>query len=164
MIDSEKLFIKADKEWDKGNLKKAFELFLEGAEAGHEACQNNLGVFYESGYGIRKNSKKALYWYKKSLQNNSSCAMENIAHYYYKKGNPTRAKVWHKKAIISGYKSAGLEIAKIYLNSKKNKHNTNCAKKYLRMALKCTPYETITLDDYEEAEKLLATISGNNEA
>ena len=31
--DAEKLFIKADKEWDKGNLKIAFELSLEGAEA-----------------------------------------------------------------------------------------------------------------------------------
>ena len=41
-VDTEKLFIKADKEWDKGNLKIAFELFLEGAEAGHEACQDNV--------------------------------------------------------------------------------------------------------------------------
>ena len=26
------------------------------------------------------------------------------------------------------------------------------------MALKCTPYETISLDDYNESEKLLAQI------
>jgi len=159
MIDSEKLFLKADKEWDKGNLKIAFELFLEGAEEGHEGCQNNLGVFYDCGLGVKKNSKKALYWYKKALQNNSSCAMENIADYYYKQGNPARAKIWYKKAIQSGDKNAGLGIAKIYLNSKKNKHNINCAKKYLRMALKCTPYETISLDDFNESEELLAKIT-----
>lgn len=154
-MNTEIIFTRANKEWDKGNLKKAFVLFLEGAEAGHKGCQNNLGVFYECGLGIKKNSKKALYWYKKD---GSSGAMGNIADFYYKQGNPTRAKTWYKKAIECGEKSAGLRIAKIYLNSKKNKHNINCAKKYLRMALKCTPYKTISLDDYNESKKLLAKI------
>lgn len=157
-MNTEKLFNKADKEWDKGNLKIAFELFLEGAEAGHEGSQNSLGVFYECGLGIKKNSKKALHWYKKAAKNGSSLAMANIADFYFKQGNSARAKVWYKKAIESGEKSAGLGIAKIYLNSKKNKHNINCVKKYLRMALKCTPYETISLDDYNESEELLAKV------
>ena len=158
--DAEKLYIKADKEWDKGNLKVAFDLFLEGAKAGEEGSQNCLGIFYECGLGIRKNSKKALSWYKKSIKNDSSPAIENIAHYYFKQGNPTRAKFWYKKAIKAGNGNASLEMAKIYLSSKQNKHNTKCAIKYLKKALICEPYETITLDSYEEAEKLLAETTG----
>jgi len=163
-VDTEKLFIKADKEWDKGNLKIAFELFLENAKAGDESSQNSLGIFYESGYGIRKNAKKALYWYKRAVKTGSEAGMFNIALYYFKKGNPARAKFWYKKAIKSGDGDAALEIAKIYLSSKKNKHNINCAKKYLRKALKCAPMERITPNGIEEAEKLLATITGKSEA
>ena len=45
MIDTEKLFIKADKEWDKGNLKIAFELFLEGAESrGRRMPKQSWGI------------------------------------------------------------------------------------------------------------------------
>jgi len=160
MVDTEKLFIKADKEWDKGNLKNAFELFLEGAEAGDESCQNNLGVFYDCGYGIRKNPKKALYWYKKAIRKGSESSINNIANYYYKQGNPARAKVWHKRSIKSGDGNAALDMAKIYLGSKKNKHNTKCALKYLKMALKSGPMERITPYGYEEAEKLLVMMTG----
>jgi len=160
MSYAEKLFIKADKEWDKGNLKKAFELFLESAEAGHEASQDNLGVFYECGYGIRKNTKKALYWYKRTIKTGSETGMVNIADYYFKQGNPTRAKFWYHKAIKKGNGNAALKMAKIYLSSKKNKHNISCAKKYLRKALKSAQKERITPNGIEEAEKLLAETTG----
>ncbi|MDH5764329.1 MAG: sel1 repeat family protein [Nitrospinota bacterium] len=158
MIDSEKLFINADKEWDKGNLKVAFKLFFESAKEGHEGSQNSLGVFYECGLGIKKNPKKALYWYKKAAKKGSEPAMSNIAVYYFKRGNPTRAKFWYKRAIKAGDGNAALEMAKVYLSSKPNKHNTKCAVKYLKKALKCVPYEGITPDGYEEAEKLMADI------
>ena len=158
MIDSEKLFLKADKEWDKGNLKVAFELFLESAKKGNECSQNNVGIFYESGLGVRKNSQKALYWYKRAFRNGLETAVKNIANYYFKQGNQARAKAWYKKAIETGDGDASLEMAKVYLSAKQNKHNINCAKKYLRMALKNVPMEGITSDGYEEAEKLLAKI------
>ena len=159
MIDLEQLFIKANKEWDKGNLKKAFKLFLESAEAGYVSAQNSLGVFYECGYGMRKNTNKALYWYKKAAKKNDGPAIVNIADFYFKQGNTTRAKFWYKKAIKTGDGNAALEMAKVYLSAKKNKHNINCAKKYLRMALKSAQKERITPNGYEEAEKLLAKIT-----
>jgi len=101
-----------------------------------------------------------LYWYKKAIRKGDEPAINNIADYYYKQGNPGRAKFWYKRVIKSGDGDAALAMAKIYLSSKKNKHNINCAKRYLRKALKCAPMERITPNGIEEAEELLATITG----
>ena len=90
--------------------------------------------------------------------------MNNIADYYFKQGNPTRAKFWYKRVIESGDGNAALAMAKIYLSSKKNKHSIIYAKKYLRKALKSAQKERITPNGFEEAEELLATLTGKNEA
>ena len=162
MVDTEKLFIKADKEWDKGNLKIAFELFLEGAKAGHEPCQDNLGVFYECGLGTPKNSKKALYWYKRAIKTGSATGMSNIANYYFKRGSTDRAKFWYRKAIKAGDGDAALEMAKVYLSARQNKHNKNCAIKYLNLAVNSSINKEITPDSHEKAKSLLDKISGDN--
>lgn len=157
-MKGEEEFIKADEAWDNGQLKKAFDLFMKGALLGDSSCQGNLGVFFECGLSGRKNLKKALYWYRKAIKNdNCLTAMCNLADLYRKRKNIRRAKYWYQRAIKSGDKGGPhLELAKIYLEEKKNKHNLSMAKSYLRKALKCSPYETISQDDFDEAEELMS--------
>ncbi len=155
-MNGEEEFIKADKEWEKGNLKKAFDFLLQGALLGHSGCQNNLGVFYECGLGTRKNFKKAIYWYKKAVKEDSSTSsMNNLANLYKKRKNIRQAKYWYQRAIKAGDKGgAPLELAKVYLSQKKSNHNLKMAKKYLRVALKCSPMETISQNDFDDAKRL----------
>jgi len=39
----DRLFRQANAAWDRGNLRRAFELFLRGAEAGDDGSQLDLG-------------------------------------------------------------------------------------------------------------------------
>ncbi len=147
---------KADEESEKGNHQAAFKLFLEGAERNIYECKNRLGICYECGLGVKKNIKKAIYWYRRAIEgDNSLSAMNNLALLYFKRKNQRRAKYWYKKAIKAGDSGEpSLELAKIYLESKSNKHNIKMANHYLAITLKCKPYNTISQDAFDEANRL----------
>ena len=52
------------------------------AENGLNGAQANLGYLYAHGYGVDKNPKQALYWYKKSAdQNNLAASIDLVALY-----------------------------------------------------------------------------------
>jgi TPR repeat protein len=149
------LFKEADKEWDAGNLKNAYKLFLECAKEGDTSCQNNLGIFFESGLAVKKDVNKALYWYKKSVKGDAgSAASENIGDLYLKRGNIRRARYWFKKAIDAGSGDAMLEMAKTYYHARDTKRNRKLAMKYILEALEKEEYKGITPNGLEEAMAL----------
>ena len=61
------------------DLKKAFELYLKGAERGDERAHNNLGYCYQHGEGVQKNLAKAKEWYQKSAAQGHQRAKEHLA-------------------------------------------------------------------------------------
>ena len=48
------------------------------AEAGDATAQRNLGIMYEKGLGVAKDTKTAKEWYKKAIDNGNTKAEEDL--------------------------------------------------------------------------------------
>src|SRR5580765_1544668 len=107
----EKLFLRANDHWEKGNLRAAFRLFLAAAKGGNAGSQLNVGHFYDEGIGIRANRSAALYWYKRLYRRKNAAAAANIGTIWRDQGNSKRALGWFEKAIGLGDDDANLDIA-----------------------------------------------------
>ena len=133
--ENEKLFKKANGAWDKGDLRQAFELFLRAAESGHAASQLDLGYFFDCGLHIKKNKKKALYWYYKAYLQNDAGAASNIAILHREWNEPTKMIWWFKKSAAMGDQDALLEIGKCYEAGSGVSRNLEKAKRLYRRVL-----------------------------
>jgi tetratricopeptide (TPR) repeat protein len=145
------LFVRVDKQADKGNLKSAFRLFLTAAKAGDSSCQINLGNFYDDGTGVRRNRSAAMYWYKRAYRRGESSAAHNIGVMWRNEKKYSRALEWFKKAVKLGDDEANLEIAKHYLEVE---HNPEKAIPYLR---KVRESDCVTEAGLAEAKTLLSS-------
>jgi len=68
ILDPGKLFLETERREESGDFSNAFKSLLAGARLGHTSCQVNLGNFYASGKGTRKNLQKPAYWYKRAYR------------------------------------------------------------------------------------------------
>ncbi len=57
---------------ERGDFKTAFEHFKIAAEQGDPIAQQNLGVMYNNGYGVRKNPELAAEWFERASSRESS--------------------------------------------------------------------------------------------
>src|SRR5579863_417820 len=96
--DLELLFQRADKEWEAGNLRSAFRLFLAAAKAGDPSCQINLGNFYSGGIGVKPNRTSALYWYRRAYRQGYRSAASNIGMVYRDEEKLKKALAWFERA------------------------------------------------------------------
>jgi TPR repeat protein len=145
----EELFLQAAKHEDRGELRSAFRLYLEGAKAGDTGCQINVGNFYDAGTGVRRNRSAALYWYKRAYRRGDACAASNIAVMWRNEKQRKRALEWFRKAVRLGDDDANLQIAKHYLS---NEQNLRKAVSYLE---KVCESAQVTEASAEEAAQLL---------
>jgi len=127
MVDTEmpsseanSLYQRADEEWRRGRLRSAFRLFLAAAKAGMASAFGIVGQFYDHGDGVKANGSAALYWYRKAYRHGSNSAANNIGCIWRDRGNLGRAILWLKRAANLGDGDANLNIAKIYLHSKRD--------------------------------------------
>ena len=65
------LFVEAEKSKD---YKKAFNICKKSAEAGNAEAQRHLAYCYKNGKGCKADSRKALDWYKKAVDNGDGTA------------------------------------------------------------------------------------------
>ena len=63
---------------DSRDYKQAAYWYKKAAKLGHAAAQNNLGVLYNNGRGVRKSRGWAKYWYKKACKNGNETACKNL--------------------------------------------------------------------------------------
>ena len=49
-----------------GDYKSAMESFMILAESGNVIAQQNLGVMYKNGLGVKKDNYKAAYWFTRA--------------------------------------------------------------------------------------------------
>ena len=118
--NGDELLIQAAKQEQLGNLRLAFQLYLAAAKAGDTGGQLNVGNFYDTGTGVRRNRVAALYWYKRAYRRGLSSAASNIGIMWRNEKKPKRALEWFQKTVRLGDDEANLEIAKHYLHSKRN--------------------------------------------
>jgi hypothetical protein len=61
------------------NLKRAFHMWKAAAEQGHVRARFYLGTCYDFGSGIRRNARRAMFWYHQAALANHDVAQYNLA-------------------------------------------------------------------------------------
>jgi TPR repeat protein len=145
--DLDRLFQRADKQQEAGELTSAFRLFLACAKAGDAGCQNNLGNFYRDGIGVKANRERALYWYRRAYRQGLRGAASNIGVLFRDENKLREALAWFER---DGGGDANLAIAMIYLRE----HNAEKAIRYLKRVCSAKPDE-MSEASRKEAESLL---------
>ena len=156
----EALFSAAEHLEEAGELRAAFQCLLAAAEAGDEGSQLNLGNYYSDGTGVRKDLKKAAYWYRKSYNNQSrgihySTAAINLGINLRNSGNVKAAIAWFERARALQDGSACLELARIYASRKGGRRK---AVTLLQEVLELNR-DFATDSDREAAESMLKVLS-----
>jgi TPR repeat protein len=101
--------------WEMGDVRTAFRLFREMAEAGDFHSYLNLGYFYDVGLGTSKSRTVALRWYRRAYRAGDSAGASNIATVYRDQGRHRAAFDWLRRAAAMNDGDAELEVAKCYL-------------------------------------------------
>lgn len=66
----------------RGDYQKAAEYYLIAAKKGNAPSQNNLGILYENGQGVKQDYNKAIEWYQKAVEQGDSEASYNLGNLY----------------------------------------------------------------------------------
>jgi TPR repeat protein len=152
--DRERLLIEAERFEKADNYKLAAKVLLRGAKSGDTACQLNLGNYYASGTGVRKNLEKAAHWYKTAYKNGDRAGALNVAIDERNRGDFQAAERWFKKAVAMQDGSAHIELAKMYVTQGKKR---NAALELLRQVIKMNR-DNVSIDEKAEAKSLLRSL------
>ncbi len=154
---ADEIYLRGDRQQEKGNLKSGFRLLLAAAKLGNPGAQLNLGYTYDVGIGVRPNRTAAMFWYRKAYlaERGNGSAANNIGTIFRDEHNYPEAVRWFRRAVLYGDVDANLELAKIYL---RNPRQQEKAIAYLKAILKATPPIGVGEDTQREARKLLKRI------
>ncbi|MBE6188479.1 MAG: PEGA domain-containing protein [Rikenellaceae bacterium] len=117
-LTSEQLRIKGDECYDKKDYASAVEYYRKAAEQGNAAAQNRLGICYNIGLGVGKDSNEAIKWYRKAAEQGNAVAQNNMGNYYNERQNYTEAARWYRKAAEQGQIAAQDSLAELYYNGR----------------------------------------------
>jgi TPR repeat protein len=153
--ESKCLFNDANTAWDGGDLRKAFELFNQAAELGDSASQLDLGYFFDNGLYVKKDKKKALYWYRKAYIQGDASAANNIGTVYRDLGDKKKMVWWFRRAAALGDVDVLLDLGKLYEKGRDVPKNMAKAERFYRRVLLS---EYVTQGSKEEASNRLARL------
>lgn len=152
-IKANRLYQDAEEHWRKGRLRAAFRLFLAAAKEGQGPAFETVANFYDLGVGVKADQDAALYWYRRAYRSGSGIAANNIGVIWRDKKKLGRALSWLRRAVALGDGDANLQIAKIYLGSKRD-----LAKAIRYLKITCLAANA-TRGSREEARKLLKQVT-----
>lgn len=144
------IFVAANYQWEKGNLRSAFRLFLSGAKAGDAGAQVNLGFFYDTGIGVKPNRGSAIYWYRRAYRMGSAIGAGNIGTIWRDEGKPQRALAWFRRAVKMGDLDYAPEVAKILIERGENRKATASLERVIEAGR-----ADVTQSSRDEASRLL---------
>lgn len=102
------------------DIKKAFELNLEGAKLGDYTAMFNVAYCYGEGQGVEANQSEAFKWYKKLANDGNNSAQNNIGAMYQNGTGVTKdsseAFKWYMKAAKGGNSLAECNVGRCYAN------------------------------------------------
>jgi TPR repeat protein len=110
----DRLFRTANAAWDRGDLKRAFGLFLQAAKAGDPSSQLDLGYFFDTGLYVERDKQKALHWYHKAYCQGDAGAANNIATVHRESGELGKMVWWFRRAAALGDDDAFFELGRCY--------------------------------------------------
>jgi tetratricopeptide (TPR) repeat protein len=86
----------------KSKMSLAADYYRKAAKQGHSIAQNNLGVFYNTGEGVKPDPAKAMEWFQRSAEQGNASAYFNLGACLQCKGDTTAAVHWYTKAAAQG--------------------------------------------------------------
>lgn len=63
----------------KKSYRRAFPYLLKAAKLNDPHCQNLVGYCYSHGLGVEKDTRLALFWYRRAAANDDKEALGNLA-------------------------------------------------------------------------------------
>lgn len=92
------MFIEASKAFERGQNRRAYNLFRKAAELGHSHSQHNVALLLELGAGVIRDKAAAIAWYlcawRRDRQQDTA---ENLAILYKELGNRKRERFWRAR-------------------------------------------------------------------
>lgn len=93
----------------KLDYKKALEYLKKGHERKDYRATNLIGVFYEKGFGVKKDREKAVSYYKMAASKDMFAAY-HLGQYYYDIKDYKKAAKQYKQAEDKGHKAAIVKL------------------------------------------------------
>ena len=110
--------LKAKDLYQKKDYVHAFRLFEKIAEQAGAEAQNGLACCYDKGHGVKRNPKKAYYWFKKAANSGFPLAIYNLGKLYeYGRGvqkNLKEAFSCYVTALTKGIWEVDMKIGLFY--------------------------------------------------
>lgn len=105
--------------YEKKDLNKALNYYIEAAKYGDFSARNILGYLYATNNQI-KDLKKSLYWYNEAADSGKDSQIYSLAQVFENKNSPlyneSKALELYKKAATNGYKNAIMKVIIYYYN------------------------------------------------
>ena len=96
--------------------------YRKAAEQNNAVAQDNLGVCYAKGRGVKQDSTEAVKWYRKAAEQNYALAQHNLGFCYeHGRGVPqdfAEAGKWYRKAADQGQIRAQENLGACYANGR----------------------------------------------
>jgi TPR repeat protein len=116
---------------------RAAEWMERAARAGDPSAMHNIGYYYDRGVGVRRDPRRALFWYRAVWRKHRyESAANNIASIYRDRKDYRRAFVWYRKAADAGDGDALVEVAVRYLRGRGVRKNAARGVALLRRAIR----------------------------
>ncbi len=115
--DGDKVWAQAREVHEKGDEKKAFELYQRAATAGSVRALNSVGVCYMTGFGLKRKTDpvKAVSFFQQGSERGDPSAMLNLANALAKgdglEKNEKIAFEWYVKAAQTGDEDSRFQMA-----------------------------------------------------
>jgi uncharacterized protein len=97
---------------------RVFDDLIALASAGDRDAQNNVGLCFQSGYGIQKDDKQAVNWFRRAARSGLACAQFNLGGAYLEaKGvrkNLLKAIAYYTRAAEQRDELALLQLGNMY--------------------------------------------------
>jgi TPR repeat protein len=134
----EALWTKANALEERGEVRKAFRLYLRCAVGGHAHSAACVSACYTAGAGTRRDLHQALRWTKVAirLEAPNETYVSNLGVDYAMLGNWRRAKYWWERAVASGDVEAGTHVALCLLLGKGTRRDPHRAVRLLRAVIR----------------------------
>lgn len=104
-----------------GDYATVLKIVRPLAEQGNAKAQSNLGLMYQQGKGITRDSSQAVKWYRLAAEQGFSTAQYNLGNMYHTGDgvvqNYAEASKWYRLAAAQGNAAAQSKIASNSVNS-----------------------------------------------
>ncbi len=149
--------VEADALEAKGHARRAFRLFLRGANAGSAECAERVGLMLGSGVGVRRSPAEELRWHRIAVRRGAS--PYNLAVAHAAAGRWSVARRWWERAIAWGDRGAAIDVALCLLTGRGARRDPARAHRLLTGVVRLRPPHGISMHEHELATALLGVLA-----